>query len=776
MPLSSTRPLSPSIISALSRFRRVVIVSMAIFVFAFALYSLLSGPRYAGKAAIVISAPPSALHPFFGNGGSTSPAAYVEKQVALLESQPVSNGAANIVNEKIGSAHISGQEINAHLTVKPQTGVASGLNPTTDITVTNGDAVIAAASANAVVQSYTNASHLQIRQQAAQSIAAIDKQITATQSELNQLPAVGSSHTTTTTTTTTHPPKVPTTPALHTTTTRPPRTTTTRPPRTTTTLPPRTTTTSSTTPTTTIASTTGAVRVGSQKALAEYQLVTAHGSESIDLVDTTATTTPGTGTTTTIAGGTGNTGSGSSSNSGTSGTSSLAQRAALTNSLILLNKSKTQVKVDEQADLQYSMVVYPATIPTKPTNGSFWKYIGIGLFLGLAVGIIIAYALAYSRQVFEKPEEPELLYDVPILAAIPAFRQPVWLPTGLPILTEPFDEPAEKYRAIATTLRSLRNSHMSMLVAVSAAAPRSGTTTTVANTGFALAEMGERVLVVDGDPVGRGLTRTLLETDAERPMTKLHAGFSEVLGGRALMETVVQSGSNANLFVLGSGLDPDLALTRWSSQAIKLALNDAKDHFDLVLIDVAPVGTSFGIDLARAAQNLLLVVPYLDPVRYHTHLKDRLEIADIALLGYVFNGVPAGGEFIPYYPLLHSTGGELPEAGPAPLFSSAAAIGGGGGSGAAMAGETYMSAGATTATATAVRDSPRPEHEAEDNDRDDVTLVVPVVPGRPEPETSSPKDAVTLQVLREPITQEQPAVTSEPTTQDVSADDDSHPL
>src|SRR5580692_10953419 len=105
MPLSSTRPLSPSIISALSRFRRVVIVSVAIFVLAFAFYSLLSGPRYAGKAAIVISTPPSALHPFFGNGGSITPAAYVEKQVALLESQPVSNGAANIVNEKISTAH-----------------------------------------------------------------------------------------------------------------------------------------------------------------------------------------------------------------------------------------------------------------------------------------------------------------------------------------------------------------------------------------------------------------------------------------------------------------------------------------------------------------------------------------------------------------------------------------------------------------------------------------------------------------------------------------------
>ena len=769
MPVSSTRPLSPSIISALSRFRRVVIVCVAIFGLAFGFYSLLSGPRYAGKAAIVISAPPSALHPFFGNGGSTSPAAYVEKQVALLESQPVSDGAANIVNEKIPTAHISGQEINANLTVKPQTGVASGLNPTTDITVTNADAEIAAASANAVVQSYTNASQLQTRQQAAQSIAAIDKQIAATQGELNQLPSVGSSRSTSTTTTTTRPPRTPTTLAPHTTTTRPPHTTTTRAPRTTTTNPPRTTTSSSTTTTTTTAaSTTGALRAGSHQTLASYQLVAAHGSTGIELVDSTATTAEGTAqTTTTVAGGTGNSASGSS---GTSGNSNLAQRAALTNSLILLNKSKTQVKVDEQADLQYSMVVYPATIPQKPTNGSFLKYLLIGLLLGFVVGIIIAYALAYSRQVFEKPEEPELLYDIPMLAAVPAFRQPAWLPTGLPILTEPFDEPAEKYRTIATTLRSIRNSHMSMLIAVSAAAPRSGTTTTVANTGFALAEMGERVLIVDGDPVGRGLTRTLLETDSEHPIVQLRPGFSEVLGGRPLLDTAVQSETNANLFILGSGLDPDLALTRWSSQAIKLALNDAKDHFDLVLIDVPPVGTSFGIDLARASQNLLLVVPYLDPVRYHTHLKERLEIAAIGLLGYIFNGVPAGGEFIPYYPLLHSTGGALPDSGPAPLTTSAAVLGGGG-AGEAMAGERYMYAGST---ATAVQDSPRPGDETEDMARHDVTLVVPAVPMRVEPETRPSEDPRAPQTTRDPVTRQQPAVNSEPTTQEVPTDDGSN--
>jgi hypothetical protein len=188
-----------------------------------------------------------------------------------------------------------------------------------------------------------------------------------------------------------------------------------------------------------------------------------------------------------------------------------------------------------------------------------------------------------------------------------------------------------------------------------------------------------------------------------------------------------------------------------------LALNDAKDHFDLILIDVPPVGTSFGIDLARAAQNLLLVVPYLDPVRYHAHLNERLEIAGIALTGYVFNGVPAGGEFIPYYPLLHATGGELPGAGPTPLSSSVIAIGGPAGS--PMAAETAMSPGGT---ATAVREYPGPGVEGKADAPDDVTGVVPATPRIRQHQNEVPVEPVTSQV---------PVVDSDPSTQEVPTGD-----
>jgi hypothetical protein len=64
-----------------------------------------------------------------------------------------------------------------------------------------------------------------------------------------------------------------------------------------------------------------------------------------------------------------------------------------------------------------------------------------------------------------------------------------------------------------------------------------------------------------------------------------------------------------------------------------------------------------------------LVVPYLDSVKHHLSLPARIEAAGIELIGYVFTTAPASGHFVPYFPVLHSTGTRaghaLPHAGTA---------------------------------------------------------------------------------------------------------------
>ena len=119
-------------------------------------------------------------------------------------------------------------------------------------------------------------------------------------------------------------------------------------------------------------------------------------------------------------------------------------------------------------------------------------------------------------------------------------------------------------------------------------------------------------------------------------------------------------GRQLHLSVLTAGTDPNLAMHRWSPQSIRLALRDAAEHFDMVLIDVPPIGSSsYGMDLADAAENLIMVIPYLDLIEVHERLKERMQVADLKLLGYIFNGGPSRNHFTPYYPILHDPRTEM---------------------------------------------------------------------------------------------------------------------
>ena len=81
----------------------------------------------------------------------------------------------------------------------------------------------------------------------------------------------------------------------------------------------------------------------------------------------------------------------------------------------------------------------------------------------------------------------------------------------------------------------------------------------------------------------------------------------------------------------------------------------------MVLIDVPPIGSSSVWDrFADASENLIMVIPYLDLIQVHERLKERMLVADLKLLGYIFNGGPSRSDFSPYYPILYDFRSEVP--------------------------------------------------------------------------------------------------------------------
>ena len=272
---------------------------------------------------------------------------------------------------------------------------------------------------------------------------------------------------------------------------------------------------------------------------------------------------------------------------------------------------------------------------------------------GFILGAAIAFVLASTRRRFERATDPQRLYGAPLITTVPAFEIPAWSRVALPVLTAPADEAAEAYRIMATVLRSRRGESDCLVVAFSAADLGAGTTTTVANCGLALAEMGERVLVVDGDPLGRGLTQTLVDQTDPSGLTASPLGLSEPLEGRSLNDTIVPALGNTGLMVVPSGQSSEVAVHRWRSSTLRMALENLTEHYDIILLDTPPMGTSsFSLDLSGIAEHLVLVIPHFDLVDLHEVIARRLPVVGIELLGYVYNGASHNVHFAPYFPVV----------------------------------------------------------------------------------------------------------------------------
>ena len=163
-----------------------------------------------------------------------------------------------------------------------------------------------------------------------------------------------------------------------------------------------------------------------------------------------------------------------------------AQQAAL-------ETQRTQVLVNEQTDLAQTPTASVGS--TTRANGN-WALDGvIGLVAGLLVGAALAYVLALRRRKIAGRQDPAVIYGVPMIAEIPAFKGDL-----LPMADDPHSAAAEAFRFAAVSVERVRAARGTQLsLAIVSPFAGAGKSTVVANLALALAEGGTRLLVVDAD-------------------------------------------------------------------------------------------------------------------------------------------------------------------------------------------------------------------------------------------------------------------------------------
>lgn len=274
-------------------------------------------------------------------------------------------------------------------------------------------------------------------------------------------------------------------------------------------------------------------------------------------------------------------------------------------------------------------VAEPAVTPDKREARQVPQIAAIAALVSMGIGVAVALALEYLDLSVRSPQPIAQQLGLAIIGIIPHYRgrvsalDNILIEMELPLISrflswrrrlserkrpKPTELPPkafEAFNALPVNILSAdntgaRNLPTSMLIA--STRPRDGKTTVAANTGTALARLGYRVLIIDGD--------------LRHPMLHAHfglkpdaRGLTDVLAGSAAVSEVVVATSHRNLYVMPSGTPHDNPPELLWEETTQALFEQMKGHFDIVICDSPPVSVFVDAQiLATYLDRVLLVV------------------------------------------------------------------------------------------------------------------------------------------------------------------------
>lgn len=269
-----------------------------------------------------------------------------------------------------------------------------------------------------------------------------------------------------------------------------------------------------------------------------------------------------------------------------------------------------------------------ATAPDRPMDNQKTRLLLVAFLGSLGLGLLGAvlrdrfdHTLRYADQVTEE-------LGLPVLGAVPELGDRKRLADR-----KGTAEALEAFRGIRMNVMYAYGAAGPVTLAVSSPGPGDGKSFVTSNLALSFADLGRRVLLIDGDIRRGGLHRTL-----ER---KRSPGLTDFLTGEATLQQVVQDTPYPKVSFIGSGRLRLTAPELISSPQMRELLGELKSQYDVILIDTAPLGA--GVDpfvFGTLTGNLILVLrtdtTNRDLAEAKLGLASRLPLR---ILGSVINGL-----------------------------------------------------------------------------------------------------------------------------------------
>jgi capsular exopolysaccharide synthesis family protein len=252
--------------------------------------------------------------------------------------------------------------------------------------------------------------------------------------------------------------------------------------------------------------------------------------------------------------------------------------------------------------------------------------LAVGLLLGLVAGLSLALALDALDRSIKTPVQAEASTRAPVLGILPRLK-------GKRVVAVTGNDPAaEAYRTLRTGVRFANPDRPLRIIMVTSPSSSEGKTTTAVNLAIALAQSGERTVLVDADLRRSKVAKSLGLEGA--------VGLTNVITRTATLADAVQTWQDG-LLVLPAGSLPPNPSEIVGSQAMVNLLVDLDDYADTIVIDAPPVlPVTDAAVLATQVEGVLIVLRAGKTQRaLATEARRRLDGVNAKVVGCVLNGV-----------------------------------------------------------------------------------------------------------------------------------------
>ncbi|MEW6333424.1 MAG: AAA family ATPase [Thermodesulfobacteriota bacterium] len=337
----------------------------------------------------------------------------------------------------------------------------------------------------------------------------------------------------------------------------------------------------------------------------------------------------------------------------------------------LLAKQHQESLIRSAEKAEEVQIVKPALLPSKPINP---PKTAASTSLGLIIGIILAVVFAFVVETFDTSigavEEVEEFVGARVLGVIPyvnadelkltlqdkiakdADGDQLWRIGRLISHFAPKTTSAESYRAIRTNINFVRLEKDVKTIVFTSSSSEEGKTTVAINLAIAMAQAGNRVLLVDGDlrrpaiakifgiPSAPGLTDVILGNYKWRDVVR---SVTDIMMGKMTMDEIMITPGLDNVHIMTCGTVAPNPSELVSSQLNTDVIKESHEEYDFVIIDAPPVLAATDAAVWGTKADGVVLVYQVGKVARGALKRAKTQLANVnaRIIGVVLNGLKA---------------------------------------------------------------------------------------------------------------------------------------